>query len=320
MTNTAEEVAVRQLFVGRQGNHHHGLRRRFRSNSFINQQHDRFSPGLNTYPEKFKKIIQYYWQKGVISPAFLLLTLILFILLPDDLMKERLSVSLRRALRVFIKRTFDIFIGSLGLLLCSAFFIIIAILIKLDSPGPILYRQLRIGRNRRRGGDWGSRLIYQASSHNFDRRLINFHGQPFYLYKFRTMRHNAELMTGPVWATKKDPRITRIGKLLRMTHLDELPQFINVLKGEMSIVGPRPERPCFVTEFAILIPDYAKRFEVKPGITGAAQIYNGYDTCLSDVKKKLKYEIDYMNRNSVWLDLKLIFLTAITIFKQQDNN
>jgi lipopolysaccharide/colanic/teichoic acid biosynthesis glycosyltransferase len=134
------------------------------------------------------------------------------------------------------------------------------------------------------------------------------------------MYQDAELKTGPVWATRKDPRVTRIGRILRATHLDELPQFYNVLIGEMGIVGPRPERPCFVVEFADSVDNYVERFQVKPGITGSAQIYNGYDTCLDDVKNKLKYELDYIAKESIILDLKLIFLTVVSMLKGEGDS
>ncbi|MCI0513686.1 sugar transferase [candidate division KSB1 bacterium] len=263
---------------------------------------------------------KYYWQKLIISPLFLTATLFIFVLIPDDIIKERLVIGVRRLIRNMIRRSFEIGLSLSGILVSLPFFILIPILIRLDSPGPIIYRQLRIGKNRRRGDDWGSRLIYQSSPHNFDRRKSNCYGQPFYLYKFRTMYQDAELKTGPVWATRKDPRVTRIGRILRATHLDELPQFYNVLIGEMGIVGPRPERPCFVVEFADLIDNYVERFKVKPGITGSAQIYNGYDTCLDDVKNKLQYELDYIAKESILLDLKLIFLTVISMLKGEGDS
>lgn len=266
--------------------------------------------GLNT---RFDSL----WQKTVISPLFLIFTFLLYSLLPDQMIKDRLAIGFKRSLRNFIKRGLDIALASIGIILSSVFFIIIPALIKLTSRGPIFYRQLRVGRNRRYGDDWGSRLLYQTRQLNFDRRKVDFQGQPFYLYKFRTMLENAELTTGPVWATENDPRITPVGRFLRATHLDELPQFFNVLKGEMSMVGPRPERPCFVTEFTDNIRNYSIRFKVKPGITGSAQIYNGYDKCLDDVKNKLKYEIEYIEKASVWTDVKLILLTVLSMIKRE---
>jgi lipopolysaccharide/colanic/teichoic acid biosynthesis glycosyltransferase len=272
-------------------------------------------PGPGDLLLRCGKHLDYYWQKAFISPFFLVGSLVVFLFVPDDVIKDRLWNGLRRSFNMLFKRGLDILVAILGIVVSAPFFLLIPIFIKLDSRGAVFYRQLRIGRNRRQGYDLGSLLIYQDNPMYFDRRKVGFHGQPFHLVKFRTMQHNAELMTGPVWAASNDPRVTRVGRILRATHLDELPQFLNVLKGEMSIVGPRPERPCFVTEFADAISGYTTRFKVKPGITGAAQIYNGYDTCLEDVKDKLGYELEYIDKGTFWFDLKLIFLTILSMIK-----
>jgi len=161
------------------------------------------------------------------------------------------------------------------------FLALIALAIRLDSKGPILYVQKRVGRG----------------------------GQIFTLYKFRSMVQDAEAKTGPVWAGKNDPRITRVGRVLRKLHLDEIPQFINVLKGDMSLVGPRPERPSFVDEFRTAIPLYERRLNVKPGITGWAQVKHKYDESLTDVIDKLRYDLFYLENMSLALDLKIIFST-----------
>lgn len=261
------------------------------------------------------RYLDYFWQKTIISPLFLFASLVIFLFVPDHVIKDRLWNGFRRSFKMSLKRGLDILVAIMGIAVGLPFFLIIPFLIKLDSRGPVFYRQLRIGRNRRQGYDLGSRLVYRNNPMYFDRRKVDFHGQTFYLTKFRTMQHNAELMTGPVWASANDPRVTRVGRILRATHFDELPQFFNVLKGEMSIVGPRPERPCFVTEFAGAISDYTSRFKVKPGITGSAQIYNGYDTCLKDVKEKLDYELDYIEKGTFWSDIKLIFLTLLSMLK-----
>ncbi|MCB1772193.1 MAG: sugar transferase [Gammaproteobacteria bacterium] len=168
------------------------------------------------------------------------------------------------------KRSFDIGFASLGLLATLPLFPLIALAIKLDSPGPVLFRQLRIGRARS------------------DRTLL------FEMIKFRTMRVDSEKQTGAVWATRGDSRITRVGLLLRKTRLDELPQLVNVLKGDMSLIGPRPERPGFYRRLEHAIPYFAERtYGVTPGITGLAQINQGYDTCLDDVRSKLGYDHRY---------------------------
>jgi len=178
-----------------------------------------------------------------------------------------------------VKRMMDIIISSLGLMLLSPVFLVIAIIIKTTSKGPVFYRQKRMGLN----------------------------SYPFLIYKFRTMYEDAEEDTGPVWATEDDPRRTRVGAFLRRTSLDELPQLLNVFKGDMSIVGPRPERPTFVEEFCEKIPQYMLRYKVKAGLTGWAQV-NGWRGNTS-VIKRLEYDIYYIENWSLTFDLKILFLT-----------
>lgn len=160
--------------------------------------------------------------------------------------------------------------------------ILVAILIKLDSPGPIFYRQERVGEE----------------------------GTPFMLLKFRSMRIDAEALTGPVWAKEEDPRVTRVGRFIRKTRLDELPQIINVLRGDMSFVGPRPERPFFVEELSKQIPFYPLRFAVKPGVTGWAQVSYSYGASVEDAKEKLRYDLYYIKNMSLLFDLFIIFQTV----------
>jgi exopolysaccharide biosynthesis polyprenyl glycosylphosphotransferase len=181
-----------------------------------------------------------------------------------------------------LKRAIDILISVIVLLPGLPFLLLIALGIRLDTPGPILYVQPRIGRG----------------------------GRTFTLYKFRSMVHEAEVGTGPIWAEKDDPRITRFGRFMRKLHLDELPQFINVLKGDMSLVGPRPERPSFVEQFRQTIPLYERRLNVKPGITGWAQVKHKYDESLTDVMDKLRYDLFYLENMSLALDLKIILSTV----------
>ncbi len=177
------------------------------------------------------------------------------------------------------KRMFDIFISVFALAFALPFMLIIALAIKLTSQGPVFYRQKRAGLD----------------------------GKVFEMIKFRTMTVDAERSTGPVWASKNDSRRTKIGTFLRRTSLDELPQFFNVLKGEMSIVGPRPERPEFIGKFREDIPRYMLRHRIKTGITGWAQV-NGWrgDT---DLKKRIEHDLYYIEHWSVWFDLKIIWLT-----------
>ena len=170
----------------------------------------------------------------------------------------------------YAKRGFDILVALLALVITLPLFPLIALAVKLDSCGPAVFRQLRVGRIRP------------------DRTEL------FVMYKFRSMRQDAEAKSGAVWAAKRDPRITRVGNFLRKTRLDELPQLFNVLKGEMSIVGPRPERPGFYGKLEKAVPFFAERTAgLRPGITGMAQVYQGYDTCLDDVRKKAGWDHAY---------------------------
>lgn len=182
-----------------------------------------------------------------------------------------------------VKRVFDFTMSFLGILVAAPIMLILCILIKLSSPGPILYSQQRVGRD----------------------------GKVFNLHKFRSMVPDAEKLTGPVLATDDDPRITKIGKIMRATRLDELPQFFNVLKGDMSLVGPRPERPFFVDKYIEEIPAYAYRSSVKSGITGLAQVLGKYRTTPED---KLRFDLLYVRNYSFLLDLKLILQTIKILF------
>lgn len=180
---------------------------------------------------------------------------------------------------IFIKRLSDIILSFLFIVVLLPLFLVVAIMIKITSPGgPVFYRQQRVGKN----------------------------GKLFLLYKFRTMVPNAEALTGPILASVNDPRITRIGVILRKMRIDEFPQFFNVLKGDMSMVGPRPERPKFVSEFGIMEPFYERRLIVQPGVTGLAQIHGRYDT---SVENKLRYDLAYVYNISLMLDLKILFST-----------
>ena len=182
-------------------------------------------------------------------------------------------------LKVLVKRVIDVMVAAIGLLLFLPLFPFIALAVKLSSPGPVFYKQQRMGLD----------------------------GKPFSIYKFRSMFVDAEQRTGPVWAKEDDPRRTKVGKFLRRLSLDELPQLFNVLKGEMSLVGPRPERPQFVEEFKEKIPQYMLRHKVKSGITGWAQV-NGWrgDTSLN---KRIEYDLYYIENWSLGFDLKILWLT-----------
>jgi Undecaprenyl-phosphate glucose phosphotransferase len=183
-----------------------------------------------------------------------------------------------RGWKLTLKRAIDLVGSAIGLVLLSPLMFLIAILIKLDSPGPALYTQERMGLD----------------------------GKRFYLFKFRTMRADAEAH-GPGWTRPDDPRRTRLGAFLRRTNLDELPQLINVLLGDMSLVGPRPERPIYVEEFRKRIPRYMERHREKAGITGWAQV-NGLRGDTS-IEERTKYDLWYIENWSVWLDIKIILMT-----------
>ncbi len=214
-----------------------------------------------------------------------------------------------------LKRTIDIVGAVVGLLLTSPFMLLLPILIKLDSQGPVFYTQLRVGVNRRKEGRrYHQQVGIKSERRTRDRRRENYHGKPFRVIKFRTMVRDAEKKSGPVWATKNDPRITRIGAFMRKTRLDEIPQFINILKGDMALVGPRPERPSFVRDLSTKVDDYIERLEVKPGLTGLAQVENGYDSSLASVTRKVKYDLQYIKNWTLFYDIKIILKTFVVVF------
>jgi len=175
------------------------------------------------------------------------------------------------------------FVAALVLLvLTGPLMLLAALLVKVTSRGPAFYTQTRIGLG----------------------------GRPFTIYKIRTMIHNAESLTGPRWAIPGDPRVTRIGYVLRITHLDELPQLLNVLRGDMSLIGPRPERPEFIGELERALPGYRRRLVVRPGVTGLAQVQLPADSDLDSVRRKLQQDLYYVRACGPWLDFRLVCCTA----------
>ena len=186
----------------------------------------------------------------------------------------------------------------------------VAMAVKATSPGgPVLYKQERVGVDRRRSGA-------DARGQATERRTrTNGYGKSFEIYKFRTMIPDAEKYSGPTWATARDPRITKIGRFLRLTRLDELPQLVNVVRGDMRIIGPRPERPYFVQKLSEEIPDYPLRQKVPPGITGLAQVEKEYDASVDDVRKKVKYDLLYVTNRSLKLDTKILLRTIDVVFR-----
>ncbi len=181
------------------------------------------------------------------------------------------------------KRVFDVVISVIALAIFGLILPLLSLIIKLDSPGPTFYSQDRVGINRRRKNRRGGERSKD------DRRKVLQPGSPFQVHKLRTMGVNAE-SGGPQWAAKNDVRVTRVGRFLRKTRLDEVPQFWNVLKGEMSLIGPRPERLVFVRQLEKDIPEYHDRLLVLPGITGLAQVINGYDDSLDSVRRKVELD------------------------------
>jgi lipopolysaccharide/colanic/teichoic acid biosynthesis glycosyltransferase len=206
----------------------------------------------------------------------------LSLLRPTDL---AIGDGLTSPVRTAAKRLFDLFMSSILLVCASPVLAVLAVLIKLESEGPVFYSQERTGRG----------------------------GKPYRVHKLRTMRKDAEKLSGPVWASQEDPRVTRIGALLRKTRLDEIPQVFAVFRGDMSLVGPRPERPFFVNQLKTQIPFFGLREAVKPGITGWAQIRYPYGSSVEDAKNKLEYDLYYALHQSIFLDLAICFHTAKTV-------
>jgi len=205
-----------------------------------------------------------------------------------------------------LERSVNLLLAVLVLLLLSPVLMLIALAIKLTSRGPVLYTQERVGLDRRIGGDGG---------HPQRRRALG--GQPFTIYKFRTMRVDAERESGAVWAAQNDPRVTPVGRLLRQYRLDEIPQLLNVLRGEMNIVGPRPERPTIFAELREHIAEYPLRQRAKPGITGLAQINHHYDRSLDDVRTKVGFDLEYIRRQSLREDLRIMCKTLpVVLFRR----
>jgi exopolysaccharide biosynthesis polyprenyl glycosylphosphotransferase len=192
--------------------------------------------------------------------------------------------------RDIAKRAVDIAVSSICLVALSPLYVLIALAVWLDSGFPVIFSQERAG----------------------------LRGHPFRMFKFRSMVVNAERETGPVWAATNDGRVTRLGAYLRRMHLDELPQFWNVLRGEMSVVGPRPERPVFIAELERTIPGFSDRCRVKPGITGLAQIRNGYTQSTEAARRKLRFDLHYIRNYCFLLDLKIMAQTLKVLANDQN--
>ncbi len=205
---------------------------------------------------------------------------------PQDIPLIRVGAATLSPWEEFLKRVFDIFVSLVALILLSPVYVILAILVRLSSPGPIIFRQERLGKNM----------------------------VPFTIYKFRTMYVDAE-RDGPALSREGDPRITPIGRWLRKTRLDELPQFFNVLKGEMSIVGPRPERQYYVEKILPRAPEYRQLFKIKPGITSLGMVKYGYASSVEEMIERMRYDLIYLANRSFLMDLKILLYTVLRVLQ-----
>ncbi len=235
----------------------------------------------------------------------------------DDigLFARRVSYTSDIALDIAMKakRVFDILFAFLALIFLSPLILVSAVLIKLESEGPVFYKQQRIGLNRRRRNRRSRNIeVSHDRRDKRDRRKNIMPGKPFCIYKLRTMRNDAE-NNGPSLAQSNDPRITRIGSLLRKTRVDEIPQFINVIRGDMSIVGPRPERTFYINRIKHEVPEFPLRLKVKPGITGLAQVESGYTQNLSEMREKLLYDLKYISELSLFQEIKILVMTIYVV-------
>lgn len=216
-----------------------------------------------------------------------------------------------------MKRVVDVVVSVIMLVLLWPLMLVTAMLVKLTSPGPVIFRQIRVGLNLRTSDRRNRKAgppppLNDRRNSLYDRRGNPTYGRHFTLYKFRTMRQDAE-KNGAQFAQKNDARITPIGKLMRKTRLDELPQLWNVLKGEMTLVGPRPERPEFLEKLSEKIPNYLQRLGLKPGLTGVAQIVNGYDNEIDSFRRKVAFDLLYLQNCCLWNDIKILFRTIRTV-------
>jgi lipopolysaccharide/colanic/teichoic acid biosynthesis glycosyltransferase len=201
----------------------------------------------------------------------------------------------------------NVALAAIGLILAAPIMFVFAILVRLTSRGPIFYTQARVGLDRRRG---------PSEPRVYERRTRDLGGRPFLILKFRTMRKDAET-NGAVWAVRRDARVTPIGRVMRKYRIDEIPQLFNVIRGDMNIVGPRPERPSIFSRLCDDIAEYPLRQRARPGITGLAQVNQAYDTSIDDVRTKVRYDLQYIERRGVARDLLIMARTVpVMIFRK----
>jgi lipopolysaccharide/colanic/teichoic acid biosynthesis glycosyltransferase len=222
-------------------------------------------------------------------------------------LREPAALCVPRSRVNWANRIINVLLSATALLVLSPVLVIIAVAIRSTSRGSVLYTQQRVGFNRRR----------RRTQALYDRRGEDAGGVVFTIYKFRTMRADAEKACGAVWATHNDPRVTSVGRILRKYRLDELPQLFNVIRGDMNIVGPRPERPTIFAELRSRIEDYHVRQRTRPGITGWAQVNNAYDASLDDVRAKVRFDLEYIERQSLLEDVKIMLRTVpVMLFRR----
>jgi lipopolysaccharide/colanic/teichoic acid biosynthesis glycosyltransferase len=206
-----------------------------------------------------------------------------------------------------LNRAVNLLLAAIALVVLAPVMLLVAAAVKLTSRGPVLYSQTRVGLDRRRG----------RVDALYERRKQDAGGRIFTIYKFRSMYMNAEQQSGAVWATRDDPRVTPVGQFVRRVRLDELPQLVNVIKGDMNIVGPRPERPSIFARLREDITEYPLRQLARPGITGWAQINHTYDCSVDDVRTKVRYDLEYLQRQSLAEDLKIMVRTVpVMLFRK----
>jgi lipopolysaccharide/colanic/teichoic acid biosynthesis glycosyltransferase len=275
------------------------------------------APTRGADSRRYNSPVAWFLSEFVLGPLFLFVTHAYTFIIPRSIAS---TSDIRLWVQRVFKRALDIVGSIVGLVFAIPLFVVIPILIKLNSRGPVFYTQVRVGRNRRRSVRRAYNVAVDSSSRRRERRREDVLGRPFKVIKFRTMVVDAEKKSGPVWATKGDPRITKFGSFLRVCRLDEVPQLINVLRGEMSLVGPRPERPVFVMSLAEEVPNYRERLTVKPGITGLAQVENGYDVSVNSVVSKIKTDLQYIDNWSLLSDFRILLRTIKVVLTGKGAN
>ncbi len=265
---------------------------------------------VETQPGELTDLVEEYAVSQDLPPADWLLTL--------HLERPRKTVRCLSERTRLLKRGLDLVVSSIMLVALAPAMACVALLVWCTSPGPIIFCQVRTGlnyrkprRDRRRnlGEDVLPAGVESCRRMSQDRRGATGYGKPFMLYKFRTMRIDAE-KNGAQFAVRGDSRVTPVGRFLRKTRLDELPQLWNVLRGEMSLVGPRPERPVFIESLSEEIPGYLQRLGLKPGLTGLAQVINGYDNDIESFRRMVALDLLYLQNCCLWNDLKILVRTV----------